>query len=72
MANGNSNGRILWWLISGLTGLVLGIGSHQLTDTANQGQKIAILEHQAVSTEHRLRAIENKLDKILEHQRRQP
>ena len=74
MANGpNGNGnRILWWLISLLTGGLVGLGSHTITGNADHGSKIAVLEHQATETEHRLRQIEAKIDRLLEHQRRQP
>jgi hypothetical protein len=75
MANGTNavNGnKILWWLISLLTGGLVGLGSHTLTNNAEHGSKIAVLEHQAAETADRLRQIESKLDKLLEHQRRLP
>jgi hypothetical protein len=67
--NGNAN-RILWWLISLLTGGLVGLGSHTISGNAEHGSKIAVLEHQATETGHRLRQIEAKLDRLLEHQRR--
>ena len=72
MANGpNGTGnRILWWLISLLTGGLVGLCSHTISGNADHGSKIAVLEHQASETEHRLRQIETKLDRLLEHQRR--
>jgi hypothetical protein len=72
MANGaSSNGnKILWWLISLLTGGLVGLGSHTISGNADHGSKIAVLEHQATETEYRLRQIETKIDRLLEHQRR--
>jgi hypothetical protein len=72
MPNGaNSNGnKILWWLISLLTGGLVGLGSHTITGNADHGSKIAVLEHQAAETEQRLRQIETKIDRLLEQQRR--
>ncbi|HMF14946.1 MAG TPA: hypothetical protein VKE94_21670 [Gemmataceae bacterium] len=67
--NGNGN-KILWWLISLLTGGLVGLGSHTFTGNADHGSKIAVLEHQAAETEHRLQQIETKIDRLLEHQRR--
>ena len=69
--NGNAN-KILWWLISLLTGGLVGIASHHFTATAEYGTRLAVLEHESVNTDQRLRSIENKIDKLLEHQRRLP
>ena len=69
--NGNGT-KILWWLISVLTGGLVGIASHHFTATAEYGARLAVLEHESVNTDHRLRSIENKIDKLLEHQRRLP
>jgi hypothetical protein len=69
----NTNGnKILWWIISLLTGGLVGVSSHHFTASAEHGSKLAVLEHEAANTEHRLRSIENKLDKLLDHQRRNP
>lgn len=72
MSNGNGNPRLLWWLISLLTGGLVGLGSHALTGNAEHGQKLAVLEHQAAAVEQRLQRIEAKLDHLLEHERRKP
>jgi hypothetical protein len=69
--NGNGT-KILWWLISLLTGGLVGIASHHFTANAEHGSRLAVLEHESSNTEHRLRSIENKIDKLLEHQRRLP
>jgi hypothetical protein len=71
--NGPNGNKLLWWLISLLTGGLVGIGSHHFTANAEHGSKIAVLEHQATNTEQRLKSIEAKLDRVLEYQvRRQP
>ncbi len=72
MTNGNNGNKVLWWLISLLTGGLVGIGSHHFTAAADHGARIAVLEHEATNTEHRLRSIENKIDKLLEHTRVRP
>jgi len=72
MSNGSNtlNGnKVLWWLISLLTGGLVGVTSHHFTAAAEHRSRIAVLEHESVNTEHRLRSIENKIDKLLEHQR---
>jgi hypothetical protein len=64
--NGNSNTKILWWLISVLSGGLMGLGSHHFTGNAQHAERIAVLEKQLSTTEQRLERIEAKLDRALD------
>jgi hypothetical protein len=66
-ANGNGSTKLHWWLISALTGVVLGVGSHQLTGESRHAERIAVLEEQQRSTTRQLQRIEQKLDRALDH-----
>ncbi len=76
MANGptanGSNSKLLWWLISILSGSLIGIASHNVTSSHEHAQKIAVLEAQTSNTDQRLQRIEQKLDRILEHEKHHP
>jgi hypothetical protein len=65
--NGNSNSstKILWWLISLLSGGLMGLGSHYITGNAQHAERIAVMEKQLSTTEQRLERIEAKLDRAL-------
>jgi hypothetical protein len=66
IVNGKGEGKVLWWVITGLTSILLGVGSHMLTGSADHSQRIAVLEAQNAANSERLSRIERKLDQLLE------
>ena len=66
--NGNGK-RLPWWIVSVLTGLVVGLGSNHLTRSERHGRDITALQTQATATDYRLQRIEDKLDQLLRNQK---
>ena len=67
--SGNGNGKLSWWLIGLVTTMVLGAAGTTMRSVQNDGERIAVLESQVRDTREVLRAINAKLDKLLDHRR---
>ena len=65
----NGNGKLSWWLIGLVTTMVLGAAGTTMRSVQNDGERIAVLESQVRDTREVLRAINAKLDKLLDHRR---
>jgi hypothetical protein len=69
----NGNNKLLWWLMGILATLITGgasawLGSiHSLTRI--HGEKIAVLESEIGAQRHQLDRIDQKLDRLLEHEK---
>ena len=64
--NGNGS-RMLWWLLGGVSGpIILALTGTVLNLGINSAQRISTLEAQFNEVSHRLQAIENKLDKLIQ------
>jgi hypothetical protein len=70
LKNGNGHNRVLWWLISTLTGLALGLGGSTLatvqTAVRQHAEHLAALQNQSENDGRRLERIERKLDDLLQ------
>jgi hypothetical protein len=77
MANGNGNGttsgKLLWWVISTLTGIALGVGGsvvgHHNMVLLQHAERLSALETQMKQDSARLNRMEAKIDRILERVR---
>jgi hypothetical protein len=69
----NGNNKLVWWLLGLLATVLTGgasawLGSiHSLTRI--HGEKIAVLESQIAIQGHQLERIDQKLDRLLEHEK---
>jgi hypothetical protein len=69
----NGNNKLVWWLLGLLATFLTGgasawLGSiHSLTRI--HGEKIAVLESQITAQGHQLERIDQKLDRLLEHEK---
>jgi hypothetical protein len=65
----HGNGKLSWWLIGLVTTMVLGAAGTTMRSVQNDGERIAVLESQVRDTREELKAINLKLDKLLDHRR---
>jgi hypothetical protein len=65
----SGNGKLSWWLIGLVTTVVLGLAGSTMRSVQNDGERIAVLESQVRDTREELKAINLKLDKLLDHRR---